>query len=461
MLLVFIALPAAAAPIPPVLPPSPDDGVQKFAQMILDAINTGNWKAVAALVLIGVVWCLRKFGSRLPAPLGPLLASDRGGVAIALLTSSVGAASTALLAHQSITMTLMISALVTGALASGIFHMTGNVVKPGLRGGADPERLLQEPDGHAPGVRAAQGLQGMLRGMEEEEQPVRREVPARREASLVNPATQSKSRFKEIIGKARHTHGWKRGLKHDEDKILQVSWTQRLRLPRKGSLRDTFKMPRVEDQGEIGSCTANATTDALEFLRLKAGLSAEQLSRLFLYYCSRKFEGIPATEDSGCQIPDVMKVARKIGVCLESLWPYDPKKFSDAPPSELMTNAAKYQILYYFRCNSVQAIASSIVQGFPVVIGFDCPTNMFTNEVNKSGKIPLPDSEGFDGGHCVEVTGFDFGAEDLEIKNSWSEDWGEGGYGRIPMIYQKKGWLDDAMSVRLVEIDAAAQKKAA
>lgn len=270
-----------------------------------------------------------------------------------------------------------------------------------------------------------------------------------------------RQRVREIVGKGRHTHGWKRGAKDPGAFMLQVSWTARLKQPNALSLRKIAHMPRVEDQGEIGSCTANATTDALEFLRLKAGLSAVQLSRLDLYFKSRRAEGVPATEDSGCQIPDVMKVARRLGVCREDLWPYDPRKFTKEPPPETIADALKHKADYYYRTPSILSICASIVQGFPVVIGFDCPANMFTSEVNKSGVIPLPDGEGFDGGHCVEVTGYNKSTELFEIKNSWSEEWGDGGYGQIPFLYMKKAWMDDCTTIRLAELGDQNEKAAA
>ena len=57
-------------------------------------------------------------------------------------------------------------------------------------------------------------------------------------------------------------------------------------LPKKVDLRPF--MPTIEDQGQVNSCTANATVGALEYLfRTKANLNIEA-SRLFVYYNARK-----------------------------------------------------------------------------------------------------------------------------------------------------------------------------
>jgi C1A family cysteine protease len=82
---------------------------------------------------------------------------------------------------------------------------------------------------------------------------------------------------------------------------------QVLRLPRKaGPLPPSADLragcPPVYDQGQIGSCTANAIAAAIEFDQRKQQLP--QLftpSRLFIYYNERLMEG-SAASDSGAQI---------------------------------------------------------------------------------------------------------------------------------------------------------------
>lgn len=69
--------------------PSGDDG-GAIASAVLQAVTTHNYKLLAALVLMGGVWCVRKFAVK---P-GTFWASDRGGAALAVLgglvTSIVG-----------------------------------------------------------------------------------------------------------------------------------------------------------------------------------------------------------------------------------------------------------------------------------------------------------------------------------------------------------------------------------
>ena len=57
----------------------------------------------------------------------------------------------------------------------------------------------------------------------------------------------------------------------------------------------TSKCPPVYDQGQLGSCTANAISGAIEFDQMKQGITAFMPSRLFIYYNERVIEGTVST----------------------------------------------------------------------------------------------------------------------------------------------------------------------
>src|SRR5262250_2009497 len=69
----------------------------------------------------------------------------------------------------------------------------------------------------------------------------------------------------------------------------------------------TSACPAVYDQGQLGSCTANAIAGGIEFDQIKQNLSPIFVpSRLFIYYNERAMEGT-VNSDSGAQIRDGMK----------------------------------------------------------------------------------------------------------------------------------------------------------
>jgi len=69
-------------------------------------------------------------------------------------------------------------------------------------------------------------------------------------------------------------------------------------LPAKVDLRP--QCPPVYDQGQLGSCTANAIGAAIEFDRRKQKLANFTPSRLFIYYNERAIEHT-IDSDSGAQ----------------------------------------------------------------------------------------------------------------------------------------------------------------
>jgi hypothetical protein len=64
---------------------------------------------------------------------------------------------------------------------------------------------------------------------------------------------------------------------------------RRAALPKSVDLRATC--PKVYDQGDLGSCTANAIGAAIEFDQMKQKLPYAVPSRLFIYYNERALEG--------------------------------------------------------------------------------------------------------------------------------------------------------------------------
>jgi hypothetical protein len=75
-------------------------------------------------------------------------------------------------------------------------------------------------------------------------------------------------------------------------------------LPPSVDLRTEFSP--VYDQGQLGSCTANAIAGAIEFDQRKQGTKEFTPSRLFIYYNERVMERT-VNQDAGAQIRDGIK----------------------------------------------------------------------------------------------------------------------------------------------------------
>jgi C1A family cysteine protease len=122
--------------------------------------------------------------------------------------------------------------------------------------------------------------------------------------------------------------GWLPDIPDIRDIPFRTVFKLPAKLPPKADCREFCSV--IEDQGELGSCTAQALVGALEFLQLRAiskGLDCgfSDLSRLFVYYNTREAMGT-VREDSGASLRTGIKELKRRGACRESAWPYIPAK---------------------------------------------------------------------------------------------------------------------------------------
>jgi C1A family cysteine protease len=206
------------------------------------------------------------------------------------------------------------------------------------------------------------------------------------------------------------------------------------------------KLSPIVDQGQLGSCTANAIASGLrEYLTLNSGAPLTPLSRLFLYYKERELEGT-IYEDSGAYIRDGMKVLANNGVCPEVNFPYEIEHFTNKPSSVAVQNAYSFRISEYHRVTDLNGVKAALVEGLPVVIGMSVYESFESEAVASTGKVPIPKKgEQNLGGHAVLVVGYKKikSTEHLIVRNSWGEEWGDKGYCYIPSSFIKRGIIND------------------
>lgn len=232
----------------------------------------------------------------------------------------------------------------------------------------------------------------------------------------------------------KHVYGYKPDVKDHRDYLYRPKL--RLFLPRKVDLRPLCSL--VEDQGALGSCTAQALAGNVEFLDAKDGNGYVDVSRLFIYYNERKMEG-NIDYDSGASIRTGIKTLAKEGVCDEILYPYNISRFKERPGDAAYYNAMKKRISLYERLNGINDIMACLADGFPVVFGISIYESFESDTVSKTGIVPMPGwFERRLGGHALMIVGYDMDKKWFIVRNSWSRSWGDGGYCYIPMKYVEK-----------------------
>lgn len=200
----------------------------------------------------------------------------------------------------------------------------------------------------------------------------------------------------------------------------------------------TALMPPIYDQGQLGSCTANAIAAAFDTARSKQGEAFETPSRLAIYYNERKMEG-DVSQDGGAAIRDGIKTLKVDGAGPESLWPYNIAKFAEVPPAKYVKEALKFEALSYARVvNSVTAKQQVLAAGRPFVFGFTVYQSFESAQVARTGILPMPEpGEQQVGGHAVVANGYKTIGNHLywRVRNSWGATWGDRGHFWMPYQY--------------------------
>lgn len=220
----------------------------------------------------------------------------------------------------------------------------------------------------------------------------------------------------------------------------------------KGSLPKSVDMRSlnrdVEEQGDQGSCVAHALTNCVEMMSVRLGMF-ENLSRQFSYYTARESSGDLGKE--GTTPRDALKMAKKVGICLEKEWTYANGNEEKKPSPNCYASAAfrrvtRYEHVAIFRSSpesTIFAAKSALAKGLPILIASAIGHSLqrvsgqlATHKkqyLGLQGKMTAhPD---FDCYHAMLVVGYDDVLGGFIVENSWGKDWGHKGYFLMPYSF--------------------------
>ncbi len=194
-----------------------------------------------------------------------------------------------------------------------------------------------------------------------------------------------------------------------------------------------------EDQGPLNCSSAFAVLSLVEYFERRVRSHTFEGSKLFLYKVTRNLihNHHQVTGDTGADLRTTFKAIVQFGVPPEEHWPYDVERFDEEPDSFLYGLAKPLADVRYFRLDepnqdgqtTLDRLKSFLAAGFPIAFGFPVPSSL-TADANISYR-PVLDS--IRGGQAVVAVGYRQDA--IMIRSSWGSQWGDNGYGWLPVAY--------------------------
>jgi C1A family cysteine protease len=192
-------------------------------------------------------------------------------------------------------------------------------------------------------------------------------------------------------------------------------------------------LPPVRDQGLLrGTCLAFAATTTHEARRRADDNDDEDLSTEALFWAAKEVEG---NRDDGTTFSAVATALPSPGQPPESTWPYDPTRdITDAhyrPPAAANDSAVLRRARLQPVATTADAITAELAAGNVVVVGIELWEEFELLE--DEGELDVPDAADRNGSyHAVALVGYSERSRRVLVRNSWAEDWGDGGYAWIP-----------------------------
>jgi C1A family cysteine protease len=212
----------------------------------------------------------------------------------------------------------------------------------------------------------------------------------------------------------------------------------------------TNTMSSVKDQMNLGSCVAFAASAVKEWQEqdehkkeVLAGKKDHRenkeydLSEQWVYWNCKKID--PWPNEQGTSIRCAMKVLNKIGVPIESAWPYSDDPINIGEPKRWANLIARWATIgSYWRVGSLEELKVALVDS-PVILG----VYVFMEWFNPPGGIiDYPANPHYIlGGHAICAVGFSEEKKLIKFKNSWG-NWGNNGYGYLSYKYIEDFCMD-------------------
>lgn len=191
-----------------------------------------------------------------------------------------------------------------------------------------------------------------------------------------------------------------------------------------------LEMPSVKNQGNVGSCVAQAICLVAEYYNKIQHQIDNQLSVGYIYgnrvpplnktqgmitrYAIANFcaDGTPLAKDFPlhCEVPEIIEAVEKV-------------------KDQLHDGARQFRFTSYVSTMKPEEMKTALMAGHPIIIAVEwykdlkCKKGIMQSKKKEKG-----------GGHAIVIYGWD--KDGWKFQNSWSEFWGKGGCAVWPYDYK-------------------------
>lgn len=196
-----------------------------------------------------------------------------------------------------------------------------------------------------------------------------------------------------------------------------------------------LKMPRVKNQGSVGSCVAHSISTVIEYFNNLQQGNDEEMSVGYIYGNRTN----TTYTNHGMYVREAVAVTCKYGDVTKNLFPYNEEvpgiidKFNSAS-EELFEKGYPNRFTSYYRLYTEDEIKTSLMNNGPVV--FAIP---WYEDIKIVDGAITTKQEKSSSGHCMVIYGWD--ERGWKIQNSWGKVWANGGRAILPYdIKIREAW---------------------